>query len=117
KTNCGESHLAPRMFLREDRKPFDAGDYAGIELRVRGRGDGYYVHLRSTRTVFPWSYYAQKVPVGEEWTVVRLPFGAFAGENMLSKTPDVRRLLSVAVVAAKKEFAADLYVDTIALYR
>jgi hypothetical protein len=106
-----------RMFLRPDRKPFDAGEYRGLELRVRGRGDGYYVHLRTTRTVFPWSYYAQQFPVREDWSVVRLPFDAFVGENMLSSSPNMSRLLSVAIVAAKKEFTADLYVDSVALYR
>ena len=106
-----------RMFLRPDRKAFDAGEYKGLELRVRGRGDGYYVHLRTTRTVFPWSYYAQQFTVGEEWSVERLPFDAFVGENMLSSVPNVSRLLSVAIVAAKKEFTADLYVDSVAFYR
>jgi len=106
-----------RLFLHRDRKPFDAGQYRGVELRVRGREDGYYVHLRTTRTVFPWSYYAQQFPVQEQWTLVRLPFEGFAAENMLPGAPNVSRLVSIAIVAAKKEFPADLYVDSVALYR
>jgi hypothetical protein len=27
---------------------------------VRGRGPSYYVHLRTTRTVFPWSFFGQE---------------------------------------------------------
>jgi hypothetical protein len=106
-----------RLQLKPDGKPFDAGGYAGVALRVRGRGPGYYVHLRTTRTVFPWSFYGQEFPVTEDWTTVFLPFGEFRSENMASSRVDPRKLVSVAIVAAKREFSADLYIDSISWYR
>jgi hypothetical protein len=106
-----------RLKLESDGKPFDAGGYTGIALRVRGRGPGYYVHLRTTRTVFPWSFYGQEFTVSEDWSTVFLPFAAFQSENMASSRVDPRKLVSVAIVAAKREFAADLYIDSVSWYR
>jgi hypothetical protein len=106
-----------RLKLRPDGRAFDARGYAGLALRVRGRGPGYYVHLRTTRTVFPWSFYGQELSAGEEWSTVLLPFEAFHSENMLSGGLKPNRLVSVAIVAAKREFDADLQVDSISWYR
>jgi hypothetical protein len=106
-----------RLFLNRGKKPYDASPYKGIAMRVRGSGDSYYVHLRTTRTIFPWSYYAQSFTTTEQWSRVYLPFSDFKSENMLSSKLNPSKLLSVAVVAAKKEFIADLYVDSIELYR
>jgi hypothetical protein len=106
-----------RLRLDENKRSFDATEYAGVALRVRGKDQGYYVHLRTTRTVFPWSHYAQQFPVSEEWTTVTLPFENFQSQNMNSSRPDPGKLVSIAIVAAKKEFFADLYVDSVYLYR
>ncbi|MBN1835444.1 MAG: CIA30 family protein, partial [Spirochaetales bacterium] len=32
-----------RLLMNENKKPFAAGAYSGLALRVRGRGPGYYV--------------------------------------------------------------------------
>jgi hypothetical protein len=106
-----------RLKLNADGKPFDAGDYAGLALRVRGRGPGYFLHLRTTRTVFPWSFYGQELPVEEGWTMIFLPFSGFRSENMASSQINPQKLVSVAIVAAKREFSADLQVDSISWYR
>lgn len=106
-----------RIFLRPDKGPFDAGAYRGIELRVRGRGDGYYMHLRTPRTVFPWAFYGQRIPVREDWSVIRLPFEEFRSENMIASVLNPRRLVTIGIAAAKQEFLADLYVDSVAFYR
>lgn len=106
-----------RLPLTPTGRPFDAGGYTGIALRVRGRESGYYVHLRTTRTVFPWSLYAQGFPVTGQWSTVYLPFTEFRSENMARSELDPRKLVSVGIVAAKREFRADLEVDWIAFYR
>jgi hypothetical protein len=106
-----------RLRLNEKKQPFDASEYAGVALRVRGKDRGYYVHLRTTRTVFPWSYYAQEIPVREEWSTVNLPFSEFEAENLRSNSLNTGKLVSVAIVAAKKAFFADLNVDAVYLYK
>jgi hypothetical protein len=106
-----------RLKLNADGKPFDAGGYAGLALRVRGRGPGYYIYLRTTRTVFPWSFYGQELPVEDGWNTVYLPFAGFRSENMASSRVDPRKLVSVAIVAAKREFSPELDVESISWYR
>ena len=106
-----------RLPLAPGGKPFDAGGYTGIALRVRGRQSGYYVHLRTTRTVFPWSLYAQGFAVSDDWSTVYLPFEGFRSENMARSALEPRKLVSVGIVAAKREFSADLEVDWVAFYR
>lgn len=106
-----------RLRLDEGKRTFDASEYTGIAVRVRGKDRGYYVHLRTPRTVFPWSYYAQEFLVSEEWNTVYLPFSDFKAESMRSNELDPGKLNSLAIVAAKKAFLADLYVDSVYLYR
>jgi len=106
-----------RLLLDERKRPFDASEYRGVGLRVRGGERGYYVHLRTTRTVFPWSYYAQEFPVSDSWSTVYLPFETFEAEYMRATPLNTKRLVSIAIVAAKREFTADLYVDSVFLYK
>jgi hypothetical protein len=106
-----------RLRLDEKKRSFDASGYTGVALRVRGKDRGYYVHLRTIRTVFPWSYYAQEFPVSEKWTTVALPFSDFEAENIRSSGLNASKLTTVAIVAAKKTFFADLYVDAVYLYK
>jgi hypothetical protein len=106
-----------RLLLNEKKQPFDASSYSGIALRVRGRDKGYYVHLRTTRTVFPWSYYAQEFSVSDEWNTVYLPFDDFKSEFMRSSRLNKAKLTSIGIVAAKRVFFADLYVDSVYLYQ
>jgi hypothetical protein len=96
---------------------FDASDYRGLALQVRGRGDHYYLHLRTPRTVFPWAHFAAPIPVSETWRRVEVPFDAFEPQYMLGGRLEPARLKSVAVVAAKAAFEADLWVRSIGLYK
>jgi len=95
---------------------FDAGIYRGIRLWVRGNGAGYYVHLRTEDTRLPWQYYEAAFGTGPDWTRIDIPFSAFAPEN-LATALDTRKLKRLAVVAAKKAFAADVAVAGIELYK
>ena len=106
-----------RLNLDSNKRAYDASGFSGIALRVRAKDRGYYVHLRTKRTVFPWSYYAQEFSAGEEWSTVYLPFSDFAPEFMSSSQLKTAKLTSIGIVAAKREFFADLYVDSVFLYR
>jgi hypothetical protein len=76
--------IQARLFMNQKKKPYDASPYTGIALRVRGKGDAYYVYLRTPRTIFPWSFYGQCFKVAEQWTWAYLPFSSFRSENMLA---------------------------------
>jgi hypothetical protein len=105
-----------RLPLSENGR-FDASQYRGVAVTVRGSGDNYYVHLRTAHTRMPWAHYPQKLPVTGEWHRVELPFTEFEGELTLGGRPvDTNRLRSIAIVAAKADFQADIQVRDIALY-
>jgi hypothetical protein len=106
-----------RLFFDKNRKPFNASRYKGLALTVKGQGDFYYTHLRTSRTVFPWAYYAQKIPVTGSWQTVMLPFDDFESENMVGNRLNPGKLVSMGIVAAKQEVEADLYVKRVELYR
>lgn len=96
---------------------FDASQYRGVAVTVRGSGNNYYLHLRTARTRMPWAHYAQHLPVTGQWQRVQLPFSEFKGELTLGSRPvDTDRLRSIAVVAANADFQADIQVRDIALY-
>ncbi len=96
----------------------DASEYRGVAVTARASGDHYYLHLRTTRTRFPWSHYAQKIPLGENWERVELPFEEFEPRYMIGRSsPNVSRLRSLAVVAGTAEFTADIWIRSIELYK
>ncbi len=96
----------------------DASAYRGVAITARATGDHYYLHLRTNRTRFPWSHYAQKIAVGQNWERIEVPFDEFEPRYMLGGgSPNVSRLRSVAVVAGNAEFAADIWIRSIELYK
>ena len=110
--------IQARLLLREgSRSHFDGSGYSGIRLIARGTGDGYYIFLRTTATVFPWAFYMAPIEVTEEWREIRIPWSVFGkGDFGAAFNMDVRKLKSVAVSAYKKEFQARLHVREIGLY-
>ncbi|MBB6481386.1 CIA30 family protein [Spirochaeta isovalerica] len=107
-----------RHMLSEPFKPFDGSDYQGIRLKVRGRGDGYYIFLRTTATVFPWKFYKSEIMLEETWSTVDLPWSSFSEGDygtLRAFRPD--KLKSLAIVAYGKEFTAQIDISEIGLYK
>jgi len=102
--------------LSADGSPLNARAYAGIRLTVRGNGETYHVHIRTTSTLLPWQYYQAEFAAGPAWTTVELPFDLFAAEA-LEAGLDSSKLTRIAVVASKKPFRADIAVSKIEFYR
>ena len=66
------------------RRGLDAGfpaDSTGLRLRVRGNGEGYYVHLRPKGTLRPWRYFAAPFETNGAWQEVVLPWSAFSPQG------------------------------------
>lgn len=101
--------------LAGPREAMDASSFTGVRLLVRGNGEQYAVHLRTSATRLPWQYYEATFTAGPEWTTVDLPFSRFTPQA-LSRSMDPARLTRVAVVGAKRAFAADVAVARIELY-
>lgn len=105
-----------RLALGPRGRSFDARTFAGIQLRVKGNGESYAIHLRAKNTRFPWQYYGAAFATNGEWQEIRLPFAKFKG-NSIRTALDTTALRSVGIVAIKKKMKADLYVDNITFYR
>ncbi len=89
----------------------------GIALRVRGDGQRYFVHLRTTGTVLPWQYYQAPFETDGEWREVRLPWSAFeASGRMLRDVPKAEAVRSVALVAYGRDHVADVAVARVEAY-
>jgi hypothetical protein len=95
-------------------EPLDASAYRAIRLRVRGSGDGYYVHLRTDDTRRPWQHYAAPFEAPDTWTDVEIPFDRFTAQSLRAPL-DTSALRRIGIVAAKQRMQADLSVARVEL--
>ena len=93
---------------------FDASDWWGVRLKVRGQPGPYYVHLRTRQNWMPWQYFRARFEIGPEWREVSIPFSEFEGVAT-RRDLDVRTLKSIAVVAYGEAFEAEIEVARIEL--
>ncbi|MFT5176896.1 MAG: hypothetical protein ACI8W7_005096 [Gammaproteobacteria bacterium] len=94
---------------------FDATDYTGVRLIVRGNDEQYSVHLRTPDNVRPWQSYRAHFIATREWANIDLPFTAFLPYR-LDAALDIARLRRIGLVAIGRAFQADLTVCQIAFY-
>jgi len=83
----------------------------GVTLRVRGNGEGYFIHLRTSGTVLPWQYYQAPFATAAKWSDVRIPFTDFTASGALLREaikPDSIR--SLGIVAYGRDHRADISV-------
>ncbi|MBI9107600.1 MAG: CIA30 family protein [Spirochaetales bacterium] len=110
--------IQTRMQLASGFNVYDAADYDGVRLVVRGKGDGYYLFYRTAGTFFPWLYYSASVRLSDQWQIIDIPWYAVQNGDFgsLGKfTPS--KLKSIALVAYGKEFNAEVDLKQIGLYR
>ena len=110
--------IQARLLLKGDgRSSFDGSRYSGIRLSARGRGDDYYIFLRTTGNMMPWSFFMARLPVTEGWQEISIPWQSFKKGDFGSFSPlNISKLASLAVVAYKKAFEASLDVGRVSLY-
>ncbi len=102
--------------LRQNGRAFDASPFTGVRLWVKGNGENYYVHLRSSKTWLPWQYYEAPFFADNQWQKVEIPFEEFKPESLKSAL-NPKKLKRLAVVGAKKAFKADIAVSRIEFYK
>jgi hypothetical protein len=110
--------IQARLLLKADgRASFDASRYSGIRLTARGRGEDYYIFIRTTGNIMPWSFFMAKLPVTDEWQEISIPWQSFKkGDFGSFFSLNTSKLTSLAVVAYKKAFDAALDVRRVSLY-
>ena len=101
--------------LAPEGRTIDASCFDGVELRVRGNGETYGAHLRTSDAVRPWQSYRASFVAGPRWTDIRIPFAEFQPYR-LSTPLDVTVLRRLGLVAIGRAFYADLSVNRASLY-
>jgi hypothetical protein len=89
-----------------DGLPAEAG---GLRIRVRGDGQPYFIHLRTTRTRLPWQFYQARFDTSVDWREVDLQWAEFrrSGRLLLAdlRPEDIR---SIGLVAYGRDHEADV---------
>jgi len=83
-------------------------------LRVRGNGERYFIHLRTTRTRLPWQYYRAGFETSSDWSDVALSLAGFAPSGRLMRAriaPEEVR--SIGLVAYGRDHEADVSLSEI----
>lgn len=106
-----------RLPLSNSGKVLNASEYSGFYISLRGSRGPYFLHLRTPDNRAPWSYYAAEVQVSDNWTTLEVPWSAFEPVSTAKRSPDIGRLTSLGIVAAEKEFQAELDISELGLYR
>jgi len=89
----------------------------GVWVTVKGNGERYFVHLRTSGTLLPWQYYQAGFDTTGEWQTIRLPWSAFkASGKLLRETPQPSAIRSVGIVAFGQDYEADLWVQSVGFY-
>lgn len=89
----------------------------GLEVKVKGDGQTYYIHARTSGTILPWNFYQAPFDAAPEWTTLRIPFQRFEAKGMLLRStlaPDA--IKSVAIVAFGRDHIAEVSVAGIGFY-
>lgn len=95
---------------------FDASPYTGIRILVRGNGEAYNLHLKTSDLRRPWQSYRSRFHTTHEWREMKLPFSRFK-PHRVDAPLDTRRLRSLGLVAIGRAFSAKLCVAEVGLYR
>jgi hypothetical protein len=89
----------------------------GIRLTVKGNGDQYYLHIRSTYTRLPWHYYHHSFQASGSWSEIILPFEAFEKSSSLLRAQlDQGKIKTIGIVAYGKDYSADVSVKRLEFY-
>ena len=90
---------------------------AGAYLKVRGNGQQYYLHLRTSGTLLPWQYYQASFTTTDQWQTVKVPLSAFARSgNWLTKAVKPSSIRSIGIVAFGRDHSADIKIAEIGFY-
>jgi len=107
-----------RLKLSNRGGTFDASPYKGVRLRIRGEGPrGYYLFLRTNKSLLPWQYYSAPIELTEDWQSVDIPWRDFQqGDYGSWGKMNPAKIKSLALVAYGQNFTAQVDLSSIGLY-
>ena len=111
----GGGFIQASLDLAPSGQTFDASNFGGVRLMVRGNAEQYSVHLRTSDNVRPWQSYRIHFTAERKWETIQLPFKKFLPHRL--DTPlATGRLRRAGLVAIGRPFQADLAVSELAFY-
>ncbi len=93
----------------------DAGAFSGVRLVVRGNGERYNLHLKSTATLLPWQSYRATFIADPQWREVRVPFETFEPHRLVQRL-DTRRLTKLGILGIGRDFRAEVCLAEVGFY-
>jgi len=89
----------------------------GIKLKVKGNGQEYFLHIRTSNTRLPWHYYQQGFDTTNSWSEIKLPFETFSKSSaLLRPTLNPELIKTIGIVAYGKDHLADVSVIELEFY-
>jgi hypothetical protein len=92
-------------------------DATGLQLRVRGNGATYYIHMRPQSSRRPWQFLQAAFETSQTWETVSLPWSAFSPQGGLGADFTPQDITSLGIVAYGADFEALLDIDWIGTTR
>lgn len=93
----------------------NAERFSGIRLVVRGNGESYNLHLKTSATTLPWQAYRAQFDAAPEWREVRLPFDTFTPYRVTAAL-DRTRLVRLGILAIGRPILAEVCVAEVAFF-
>jgi hypothetical protein len=95
---------------------FDASDWNGIEVDLKGVGEGYELRLRTDQLTRPWQSYRVVIEPTGDWETFRFDWAAFEARKT-DVAFDPARLRRMGILAIGAEMQADIAVSGIRFYK
>ncbi len=90
---------------------------SGVYVKVRGNGQQYFLHIRTSRTLMPWHYYGASFEVTEQWQTIKVPLSTFArSSRWFGKSINPSTLRSIGIVAFGRKHTADIEIAEVGFY-
>ena len=104
--------------VRTSVDPADVKEKLGLEIRVKGNGEPYYIHIRNGSSRLPWHYYGASFKTSQSWQTIRLPFEAFKrSSGLLPRAMNHETIKTLALVAYGRDHAADVSILKVGFYQ
>ncbi len=101
--------------LKRDGGHFDATEFSGIRIVMKGNNEQYSIHLRTADNSRPWQSYRAHFTASPEMQTLDIPFTAFEPYR-IDAPLDVAKLRRIGLVAIGRRFQADLQVCRLEFY-
>lgn len=101
------------------RKKLELNDksFSGIKMKVRGNSENYFVHVRTSKLIFPWQFYSAQFKAEKSWSEIIINFNEFSKSNFYQTASfSPLDIESIAFVAFGKDFNARLEIEEAELF-